>query len=103
MTVLWDFETGENIMLMSAQKMAVKGAMKPNAAPGGLPKPKATGVTEKVGPYTAEIYEVTAGSTTQKIWVARDYPKAEVLKTEMKKMSGSPRWALIRTIWIFPG
>lgn len=27
MTVLWDFKTGENTMLMSAQKMAVKGAI----------------------------------------------------------------------------
>lgn len=103
MTVLWNFKTGENTTLIAAQKLAVKGSMKPNAAPGGPPKPKATGVTEKVGPYTAEIYEVTAGPTTQKLWVARDYPNAEALKAEMKKMSGSTPMGFDTTNLDVPG
>ncbi|HSI10458.1 MAG TPA: EF-hand domain-containing protein, partial [Chthoniobacter sp.] len=89
MTVLWNFKTGENTMLITAQKLAMEGSIKPKSAAEGQPKPKATGVTEKVGPYIAEIYEITSGPTTQKIWVARDYPNADLLKAEMKRMSGS--------------
>jgi len=89
MTVIWDFKTGESTTLMTAQKMAVKGRIRPTPAGNQQPKPKPTGVTEKVGPYTADVYEVGSGPAAQKIWVARDYPQADAIKAEMKKMSGT--------------
>jgi hypothetical protein len=90
MTVLWDFKTGESTTLMPAQKMAMKGSIRPNK-PGaeGQPKPKATGVTEKVGAYTADVYDVASAKQTGKIWVARDYPNADLLKAELRKMSSA--------------
>src|ERR1700760_2086211 len=61
MTVLWNFKTGQMTTLMSAQKMAMKGSINSKPGAGAQPQPKATGVTEKVGPYTADVYEVTSG------------------------------------------
>jgi hypothetical protein len=90
MTVLWDFKTGESTTLMPAQKMAMKGSIQPNKQGAeGQPKPKPTGVTEKVGAYTADVYDVTSAQKAGKIWVARDYPNADLLKAELRKMSSA--------------
>jgi hypothetical protein len=98
-TVLINFKTGEMTTLMSAQKMAVKMDMKmakqaaeaqQKAAgidPSKMEKPKATGTTEKVGDYTADVYDFTVGQMNGKIWAAKDYPNVDVLKAELKKIS----------------
>ncbi len=90
MTVLWNFKTGESTTLMPAQKMAMKGSIKPNQqGADGQPKPKPTGVTEKVGAYVAEVYDISSAQKSGKIWVARDYPNADQLKAELRKMSSA--------------
>ena len=94
-TILMNFKTGEMTMLMHAQKMAMKmslEAMKEQQKAAGvdtskLEKPKATGATEKVGNWTADIYEFNLGGSTGKIWAVKDFPNVQLLKNELKKMS----------------
>jgi hypothetical protein len=52
-----------------------------------MEKPKATGVIEKVGEWTAEIYEFGVGSSHGKLWVAKDFPNAQTIKDQLKKLS----------------
>lgn len=50
---------------------------------------KATGVFEQVGPWKAEVYEFKHADRTGKLWVVRDFPDAETIKAEIKKISGA--------------
>ncbi len=98
-TILMNFKTGEMTTLMHAQKLAVKmdlKAMKQQAeaqqkAAGSdtskIEKPKATGAREKIGEWTADVYEVNVSGMTGKVWAARDYPNVQLFKDEMKKIS----------------
>jgi hypothetical protein len=88
--------TGDATSLMHAQKMAMKmnlNAMQKQAqaAAGGAKtepvKPKATGQTEKVGQYNAEIYEVTVNGQAVRMWSAKDYPNAKALKDQLNKIA----------------
>jgi len=98
-TVIMNFKTGETTMLMHSQKIAMtvdmKAAKEAAAAqqkaagidPTKFEKPKATGTKEKIGDWTADVYDFTVGAMSGKIWAAKDYPNAQVLKDEMKKIS----------------
>lgn len=100
-TVLMNIKTGDMTTLMHAQKIAMKmnmNAMKAQSEaaqkaagidPSKVEKPKATGTTEKVGEWTADVYDFNAGGTTGKIWAAKDYPNAQILKDELKKLSAA--------------
>jgi len=100
-TVLMNVKTGDMTTLMHAQKIAMKmnmNAMKAQTEaaqkqagidPSKMEKPKATGATEKIGEWTADVYEFNAGGMTGKIWAAKDYPNAQVLKDELKKISAA--------------
>jgi len=93
-------ETGEMIMLMDAQKMAMTMSLKDiqkqteaaqqaaGAAMDAL-KPKPTGEKEKIGQWNTDIYETNAGETKVKMWVAKDYPNAKAIKDAMAKASKS--------------
>jgi hypothetical protein len=95
-TFLMNFKTGEVITLVHAAKMMVKGDLKAmkqqsemaqKASGIDLSKmetPKATGTTEKVGEWTAELYEIQGGK--YKIWAAKDYPDAQAIKNELKRV-----------------
>ena len=97
-SVIIDTETGNMISLMHEQKMAMKmdGAMmkaaQAAAAPAGeIPQPVATGQKEKIGDYECEIYTLSNQGTETKMWIAKDYPGYDKLKTELaalKKMGG---------------
>jgi hypothetical protein len=91
-TTIMNGKTGEMTTLMHAQKMAVKmniNAMKQQAGldASKMEKPKATGAKEKVGDWTADVYEFSANGLTGKIWAAKDYPNAQALKDELKKIN----------------
>ena len=99
-SVIIDTETGNMISIMHEQKMAMKmdgnvlKAAQAKAAGGGdgkVPQPVATGRKEKVGDHECEIYTLNHGGTESKMWVAKDYPGYEKLKTELaalNKMAG---------------
>lgn len=98
-TVIMDMKSGDMTTLMHAQKMAMKmnindtkkqteAAQKAAGIdPSKMEKPKATGTKEKVGEWDAEIYEFNAGGMSGKIWVAKDFPDAQVIKDQMSKMN----------------
>ena len=98
-SVIIDTETGNMISLMHEQKMTMKmdGAMmkaaQAAAAPAGeIPQPVATGKKEKVGDYECEIYTLSNQGTETRMWIAKDYPGYDKLKTELaalKKMGGA--------------
>jgi len=98
-TVLLNLKTGEATVLSPAQKIALKtdlnatakAAMARQKAAGNdltkFDKPKATGVTEKIGDYTADVYEYTLGQNSGKIWAAKDFPNADVFMRERRRIS----------------
>jgi hypothetical protein len=98
-TIIMNFKTGESTTLVHAQKVAVKMDMKAAKAQAEamqkaagldsskMDKPKATGATETVGEWKTEIYEFNTGSLSGKIWAAKDFPDAQALKDELKKIS----------------
>jgi hypothetical protein len=93
-TAIMNIKTGDMTTLMHTQKIAMKmnikaqlEAQKPTAA-ANTEKPKAIG-TEKVGEWTADVYEFNAGGVTGKIWAAKDFPNAQALRDELKKISAA--------------
>jgi hypothetical protein len=100
-TVIMNVATGEMTTLMHTQKMSMKmnlnaikqqteAAQKQSGVdPSKLEKPTATGVMEKVGEWTAEIYEFKLGGVTGKLWVAKDFPNAQSIKDQMKKLNAA--------------
>lgn len=100
-TVIMNSKSGDMTTLMHAQKMAMM--MNMNASkkqmedaqkaagidPTKAEKPKDTGVSEKVGEWTAEVYEFNIGGMTGKIWAAKDFPNAQAIKEQMMKMSAA--------------
>lgn len=99
MTMIIDGATGDVSTVMHGQKMVMKmsGAQLKAAVEQGKKatgakeseKPKATGKSEKIGEWDAEIYEVKLGGMVGKIWVAKSFPNAEKMKAEMSKLSKS--------------
>ena len=94
-SVIMDTEAKTMVSLMHEQKMAMKMDMNMvNQAQGAdvkIPQPVATGQKEKVGDYECEIYTLNHGGTESKMWIAKDFPGYEKLKTELaalKKMGG---------------
>ena len=100
-TIIMNMKSGDMTTLMHAQKMAMKMNMndakkQAEAAqkaagidPNKIEKPKATGTKEKVGVWDTEIYEFSMGGTSGRIWVAKDFPDAQVIKDQMLKMSSA--------------
>ena len=100
-TVIMNMKSGDMTTLMHAQKMAMKMNMndakkQAEAAqkaagidPTKMEKPKATGTKEKVGAWDTEVYEFNLGGTSGKLWVAKDFPDAQVIKDQMNKMSNA--------------
>jgi len=100
-TTLMNFKSGDMVTLMHQQKMAMKmnlsdvkkqqeaGQKVLGVDPAKLEKPKATGATEKVGEYNTEVYEMSQGGMQAKLWVAKDFPNAQVIKDQMMKLSSS--------------
>lgn len=97
--MLIDLKTGEMKVLMEAQKVvvrkdanALKQQMDAAARQAGfdvstVEKPKATGVTEKVGGWTAEIYEFKLAGLVSRIWVVKDFPNEKIVRDEWRKMN----------------
>jgi hypothetical protein len=100
-TTLMNFKSGDMVTLMHAQKMAMKmnmsdvrkqqeaGQKALGIDPAKMDKPKATGQSEKIGEYNADIYEVSQGGMVAKLWVAKDFPNAQAIKDQMMKLSSS--------------
>jgi len=100
-TTLMNFKTGDMVTLMHQQKMAMKmnlndvkkqqeaGQKALGLDPSKVEKPKATGTKEKVGEYDTEIYDMNQGALQAKLWIAKDFPNAEVIKQQMMKLSSS--------------
>jgi hypothetical protein len=94
MTVLMDVKAGESITLMHGPKMMLRmktgDAMAAAAAAVDatkIQKPKATGQTEKVGAWDAEIFEAETGMGPARMWVARDFPNYAAVQKELKRIS----------------
>jgi hypothetical protein len=49
-------------------------------------KPKATGQSEKVGDWNADIYTLNVAGMAMKFWVAKDFPNAAAVKEQMNKL-----------------
>jgi hypothetical protein len=73
-----DLNTGDNIMLMPAQKLYFKAPGQPakkGNAPNNAPVPRPTGQTQKVGDYDTELYTWTnSRGIVGTVWVAKNYP-----------------------------
>lgn len=103
---LSDASSLETITLMHPQKMYTKQAVTSMAEsseqikqineqlPAGAPKIQlpaepsklqATGKTEKIGPYDAEEYIREAGMTKTRLWLAKDFPNVEAIRTAMRR------------------
>jgi hypothetical protein len=96
-----DFKTHDEIMLKHRDKTVLKhsGAKlkdelelikkrwgETNAALLPPAKPVATGKSEKVGDYDAEIYLWTGPGVTKLLWVAKDYPNFSALKPYLARI-----------------
>ncbi len=94
MTVLMDVKAGESITLMHGPKMMLRmktgDAMAAAAAAVDatkIQKPKATGQTEKVGAWDAEVFEAETGMGPARMWVAKDFPNYAAVQKELKRIS----------------
>lgn len=100
MSMIIDTTSGDVTNLIHAQKIAMKmpGAqtrqameairkMNPAAADAAAPKLVATGKTEAVGAYTAEIYTWEGNGVKQTLWVAKDYPNFNRIKPQIDTLS----------------
>lgn len=95
-SMIVDIAKGKSTTLMPAQKMAMQmdlGVIKDKAQSllqgqaGKIGKPTPTGKTEKIGDWTADIYEWNAGGIPLKLWIAKDFPNAAAIKEQMNKLS----------------
>jgi hypothetical protein len=107
---IMDLSTGDSVTLMHAQKMAMKvsGAqtkqmmemMKKQTGVGDgktdAPKPTATGKTEKVGAFNAEIYTWAGNGMTQTLWVSKDFPDFAKIKPQLDKVNQSAAGGMAR-------
>ena len=105
MSTILDLNSGDQVMLMHQEKMAMKipGArvkqmaenMRKERADAGTNGPPAkftdTGKTEQVGEYNAEIYTWSGpDGEKQTVWVAKNFPDYSKIKTDMDKLEESP-------------
>lgn len=104
MSTIMDLNSGDQIVLMHQQKMAMKisGATvkqmaenmikaQPNGGTNAPPKFTDTGKTEKVGHYDAEIYTWTSpDGAKQTVWVAKNFPNYSKIKAQLDKLNDSP-------------
>jgi hypothetical protein len=98
MSSIVDTKTGDSIQLIHGQKMAVKtnaavlkqameaAKAKSGVKDGASPELKATGESEKIGDNDCAIYTWTDGTTSSKLWVAKNHPQAAALKAFEKQM-----------------
>lgn len=113
MTIIADGATGDMLMLMHEQKVAMKmdaatiksamGAMAASGAPAA--KPTATGEKEKVGEYDTEVYTWTGAIGSGKFWVAKDFPNYKELNDSQEKLMKAmgPAAAMMPQANDFPG
>ena len=100
-TTMMNFKTGDMVTFMHQQKIAMKmnmeslrkqqaeGQKRLGIDPAKLEKPKSTGEKEKVGDYDTEIFEIKQGGMDARLWVAKDFPNAQAIKTQLMKLSSS--------------
>jgi Domain of unknown function (DUF4412) len=91
-TSILNTSTGETLTLMHAQKMAMKSTnpqIKAAATTPPVEAPKfiATGQMEKVGEHNCEIYTMESAGSKMTMWIAKDFPNWEQIKTGMATMS----------------
>lgn len=98
MTSIINFKTGEMTNILHAYKRIVKAdlnatkklleaKLKADGALAKVDKPQATGVTETIGQWTADVYEFRSAGMNGKLWVVKDFPNAETIRKEMKKIN----------------
>jgi hypothetical protein len=97
MSMLIDSTSGQITTLAHGQKIAVKmkmGDVKKAAEQqkvdlSKVEAPKATGQKEKVGEWNCEIYDVSMGGMTGKMWVTKDLPNYKAVMDQMNKMNAA--------------
>jgi len=105
MSTITDSGTGDSVVLMhksksimkmsGAQVKQVMEAMRKQMGNGAATnamalKPVATGKTEKVGDYDAEIYTWTnSRGMSQILWVAKDFPEYSKINAQLEKLGKS--------------
>lgn len=96
-TNLIDTTTGEMIILIHGTKKLSKTNFKTgpvaaeiakSLASARLHRPLGTGKMEKIGVYNCEIHEWDfGGGIKSKLWVAKDFPNYEAIKTDLATLS----------------
>ena len=100
MSTIMDLSTGDSVVLMHKQKIAMKvsgaqmkqmmEAMKNQMGDTAAAKPQDTGKTEKVGDYNAEIFTWSnTNGISATIWVAKDYPNYAKINEQLGKLNAS--------------
>ena len=102
MSTILDIKTGDTTTLVHLKKVAitrtgaqVKQAAEAKAKQAGVdatkineaPKPAATGVTERVGGYDAEVYTMPVDGSKDTLWVVRNFPDFDAIKADLLRVS----------------
>ena len=101
LSTIVDIKSGDVITLVHDKKIAINrtGAQIRQAQEardrqaGGVPakkseppKPRATGLTEHVGDYEAEIYTLSVDDSTETLWLVKDYPNFESIREHLQRV-----------------
>jgi hypothetical protein len=95
MSTITDLNTGEIINLLHGQKLYVRSynrpAPKSSNSDSLAPVPKPTGKTQKVGDYNTELYTWSnARGINGTVWVAKDYPNYDRIRTDYATLDRAP-------------
>lgn len=102
LSTIVDIKSGDTVTLLHDKKIAIKRsgaqvrrAQEAKAKEAGIdlskkteaPKPRASGSTERVGEYDAEIFTVVLGETTERLWIVKNYPNFPAIKQDLVRVS----------------
>ena len=115
MSTIMDFDTGDTLMLMHAQKMVMKmsgdqmkssmekaQAANPDKSPAAKIEFVATGKSDVIAGHKADEYTVSMTGSTVHYWFAKDYPNAAAFRDTMKKMMESTFSKMARSTAMMP-
>ena len=108
-STIQDIFTGDTITMIHEKQLARKetgaqyrermGKLNATMTNAVIPKPVDTGKVEKVGNYDAEIYTWTNNrDMSGTLWIAKNYPNAEKIKSEFARLNQSPVRQLSKAI-----
>lgn len=111
MSTILDTANGDTITLIHQKKFAITrtGAQIKQAEeakirqsggdpskPAEPPKPVATGLTERVGEYDAEVYKMTVDGFEDTLWIVKDFPDFAAIKADLERVNRRSAGAINR-------